>query len=57
MGNVKEEVEAFLKCYEDAMNSHDFSRVRELLSEDAVYWFSEGSFSSLDEIKGAFVST
>ena len=46
-----------MTAYEQANNSHDISRVTPMIAEDAVYWFSEGSYSGLDEIKGAIERT
>jgi ketosteroid isomerase-like protein len=57
MKEIKKEVEAFLKSYETATNTHDFSNVKKLLSEDLVYWFSDGSFNSINDLERAFVST
>jgi uncharacterized protein (TIGR02246 family) len=57
MSLTEKEVESFLRKYEDACNSHDFSNVRGLLADDAVYWFSNGSYIGTDEIEKAFVTT
>ena len=38
-------------------NTHQFSAVAELIAEDAVYWFNDGSFVGLDAIRKAFEST
>lgn len=57
MEEMRKEVEDFLKRYEDATNTHDFSNVKELLSEDLVYWFTEGSYTTIDDLEKAFVRT
>ena len=49
--------EEFLKAYERATNSHDFSKVAPLIDDDAIYWFSDGSFEGIDAIKEAFENT
>jgi len=52
-----EELEAFLKQYEIATNSHKFDNVQPLLATDAVYWFSDGSFEGHAAIREAFEKT
>lgn len=44
----------FILDYEKATNTHDFHLVRPLIKEDAVYFFSEGTFRGIDEIQKAF---
>ena len=43
--------------YERRTNTHNFDNVAELIAEDAVYWFNDGSFRGRDEIRGAFAKT
>nr|WP_324254013.1 nuclear transport factor 2 family protein [Paenibacillus sp. 1001270B_150601_E10] len=50
----RHEVEAALKCYIKATNTHDFSEVEKLLHKDAVYWFSDRTCKSLEEIRAYF---
>ncbi len=38
-------------------NTHQFSAVAELIAEDAVYWFNDGSFVGVDAIRQAFEKT
>jgi len=52
-----EELTHFLEQYENATNSHDFTAVTPLLTNDAVYWFSDGSFEGIDAIQAAFEKT
>jgi ketosteroid isomerase-like protein len=47
----------FLREYERATNSHDFRKVAPLLAEDAIYWFSDGSFVGVEAIGKAFEAT
>lgn len=54
--NMKE-LNEFLKQYEAATNSHDFEKVKPLISEEAVYWFSEGNFIGIESIQNAFEKT
>jgi ketosteroid isomerase-like protein len=49
--------DAFLRAYERCTNTHRFDEVAPLIAEDAVYWFSDGSFRGRDAIRQAFEST
>jgi hypothetical protein len=44
----------FMKDYEKATNSHNFDNVRLLIEENAVYFFSEGSYIGIDAIGEIF---
>ncbi|MEK6886741.1 MAG: nuclear transport factor 2 family protein [Nanoarchaeota archaeon] len=57
MNKLLEEVTAFLKEYEKAANSHVFDNVKPLISDDAVYWFSDGSHVGIEQIEKAFINT
>ena len=57
MSDLAAELAAFLRRYEQANNSHEIARVVPLIAEDAVYWFSDGSYRGLDEIRGAIERT
>jgi ketosteroid isomerase-like protein len=46
-----------LKQYEAKINLHDFDQLVPLISDDAVFWFNDGSYSGLDEIRYAFDRT
>lgn len=39
--------------YGRANNSHDIERVVRFIADDAVYWFSDGSFRGVRSIKSA----
>jgi ketosteroid isomerase-like protein len=56
MGRVQD-LDAFLRSYERASNSHDFDQVLPLVADDAVYWFSNGTHVGLAAIRKAFEST
>jgi len=47
----------FLAEYEQRTNTHQFALVAPLIAEDAVYWFSSGSYRGLAEIQAAFEGT
>jgi len=49
--------EQTLSSYEKAANSGDFDQVEPLIANDALYWFMDGSFDGIDEIRGAFEAT
>ncbi|GAA0371414.1 YybH family protein [Bacillus horti] len=45
---------AALETYINATNTHDFTQVEQVLHPDAVYWFSDKTCTSIDEIKDYF---
>ena len=50
-------LEAFLAGYIRATNTHRFDDVAPLINEDAVFWFSSGSYRGLTAIRAAFERT
>ena len=46
-----------MKKYENAANSRDFNNVQKLVSDDAVFWFTDGSFTGIESIRSAFEKT
>jgi len=52
-----QDLDAFLRLYEQVANSRDFDQVAPLVADDAVYWFSNGSYAGLAAIRKAFEST
>lgn len=50
-------LEGVLKQYEARINLHRFEDLAPLISDDAVFWFSEGSFTGPEAIRGAFERT
>jgi len=57
MSDLAAELTAFVAGYEQANNSHDIDRVVPMIAEDATYWFSDGSYQGLEEIRGAIERT
>jgi len=55
--SLESELAGFMVEYERANNSHDISRVVPFIAEDAVYWFSDGSFRGIEEIRSAIETT
>lgn len=51
------ELNRFLKHYEHAANSCNFDNVEPLIAEDAVFWFTNGTYVGRRAIRGAFVET
>ena len=49
--------EHVLAQYESRINLHDFDVLVPLISSEAVFWFNDGSFSGLAEIRRAFEAT
>jgi ketosteroid isomerase-like protein len=47
----------FLEEYERRTNTHQFEEVASLIAEDAVFWFTDGSFRGLEAIQNAFQRT
>lgn len=52
-----DELDDFLKAYEAAANSRDFDRVSPLISDAALFWFTDGSFHGKEAIRQAFEAT
>lgn len=51
------ELDAFLRGYEKAANSRDFSNVAPFIADDAVFWFTNGEFKGKPAIQQAFEDT
>lgn len=47
----------FLRLYEQETNTHRFERLAPLIADNAVYWFSDGSFHGKAAIKAAIEKT
>lgn len=47
----------FMHSYEQANNSHVFENVRPFIAPDATYWFTDGSFTGINEIQTAIQMT
>lgn len=43
--------------YERRTNTHSFAALAPLIADDAVYWFSDGSYQGRDAIQQAFERT
>jgi len=54
---VKYELKTFLEAYEKAANSCDFTKVDPLISNDATFIFTDGTFKGKPAIKKAFEDT
>jgi ketosteroid isomerase-like protein len=50
-------LENFLADYARRINTHQFALVAPLISEEAVFWFTDGSFYERDSIQRAFERT
>ena len=46
------DIEQFMQEYEKRANTADFDQVAPLISDDAVFWFSDGSFVGKSAIRG-----
>ncbi|WP_328468613.1 YybH family protein [Streptomyces sp. NBC_00448] len=54
---LEAQLTAFLRRYEQANNSHRIGRVLPMIAEDAVYWFTDGSYRGEREIAVAVQRT
>lgn len=54
---MQAELEQFLKNYEVAANSCNFDNVEPLLTDDAVFWFTNGTYKGKAAIRQAFEET
>lgn len=57
MPELTAELAAFMARYKLANNSHDIDRVLPMIAPDATYWFTDGSYRGLEEIKSAIERT
>lgn len=46
-----------LALFEQAANGGDFDQVAPLIADNAVYWFTDGSFEGADEVRRGFERT
>jgi ketosteroid isomerase-like protein len=51
------ELDAFMVEYERRTNAHDVGRLRELVADDASYWFTDGSYEGVEAIASAVQRT
>lgn len=54
---LRNELNTFLGAYEKAANSCDFDNVSPLVANDAVFWFTDGTYEGKKAIKKAFEQT
>jgi Asp-tRNA(Asn)/Glu-tRNA(Gln) amidotransferase A subunit family amidase len=47
----------FMQAYEKANNSHVWANVAPMIAPDATYWFTDGSYAGIDEIREAVEKT
>ncbi|MCL4351007.1 MAG: nuclear transport factor 2 family protein [Candidatus Thermoplasmatota archaeon] len=52
-----ESPEQFMKRYESAANSRNYNLVEEFIGQNAIFWFSDGTFIGKDKIRKAFENT
>jgi ketosteroid isomerase-like protein len=51
--DITDTLSDFMHRYEQANNSHVFENVRPFIAPDATYWFTDGSFTGIDQIQPA----
>ena len=49
--------EAVMAAYADLINRHDFVLPVPLIADNAVFWFSSGSYVGLERVRSAFERT
>ncbi|HEX8982059.1 MAG TPA: nuclear transport factor 2 family protein [Ktedonobacterales bacterium] len=52
-----DELDDFLRRYEQAAKSRNFDHVEPLVADDATFWFTNGVFVGRDAIRAAFEET
>ncbi len=57
MNSLTEQLNAFLKNYERANNSHIWAHVAPMIAPEATYWFTDGSYRGREEIQSAVETT
>lgn len=55
--NLPDDLTDFIHAYEKANNSHIWSSVEPFIFDKATYWFTDGSFSGIEEIRDAIQRT
>lgn len=55
--NLEQEINQFMNEYENKANTKDFNQLIPLININAVFWFSDGSFFGLEQIRPAFEKT
>ena len=48
---------SFMQAYEQANNSHIWANVASMIASDATYWFTDGSYTGIGEIRQAIEAT
>jgi len=54
---LQHELEIFLEAYEKAANSRDFNQVDPFIANDALFWFTNGTFNGKESVRKAFEDT
>ena len=47
----------FMEKYESAANSRNFENVKELVWDDAIFWFTDDPFTGIESVRSAFENT
>lgn len=54
---MTQELTNFMQTYERANNTHIWANVAPMVANDATYWFTDGSYSGINEICRAVETT
>lgn len=54
---IIDDLQKFMNNYETRANQRNFNLIRPLISDQAIYWFSDGTFQGIKQIEVAFEET
>jgi ketosteroid isomerase-like protein len=54
---MTQDLTTFMRAYEHANNSHIWANVAPMIAPNATYWFTDGSYTGIDEIRQAVEAT
>ena len=54
---LPKDLDNFIKTYEKLANKRNFDLIEPYIANDALFWFSDGSFKGIEQIRGAFENT
>lgn len=57
LSSIENELTLFMRNYEMANNSHVWDNVSLMIADDASYWFTDGSYKGIDQIRSAIEAT
>ena len=55
--SLPKDLENFMKTYEQVANKRNFDLIEPFIANDALFWFSDGAFKGIKQIRSAFENT